>query len=283
MKKKYPEYLIRAVMGDKYEPRPDRMSVTRLIGPPLIRTLEMLHYDDIVEQVEDKLYALDGIGFDYVMKKHSQWGLTNIKLEVPFPTHKLTVVAKLDYYDVLNHILADLKRTSVWSVKDALAHGKPDWNNQLNVYDRLLYQVAPQLEVHGLQIHAYARDWRPVEKLRYNDYPAKMEVIEIPRWTRTEQMDYIDTCLQDHIQHPERECSPVEKWQKPDTFAVMKEGRKSALRVLDTEQAAFDWQACQKKGDNTSIVKRPGGCIRCENYCAVSSFCPYWNKENDTN
>lgn len=272
MQKKYPEYLVKAVSGDRYEPRPERMSVTRLIGPPMQRTLEMLHYDDIVEQVEDKLWALDGIGFDHIMKKHSQWGLTNIKLEVPFPTHKLTVVAKLDYYDVLNHILADLKRTSVWSIKDALAHGKPDWNNQLNVYDRLLYQIAPQLEVHGLQIHAYARDWRPVEKLRYNDYPDKMEVIEIPRWTREQQMDYIDTQLQEHIQHPERECTPEEKWQKKDTYAVMKKNRKSAMRVLDSEKEANDWKAA-KGGDE--VVKRPGGCIRCESYCNVSEFCKY--------
>lgn len=275
----YPEYLIRAVSGDRYEPRPDRMSVTRLIGPPLIRTLEMLHYDDIEEQVEDKLWALDGIGFDHVMKKHSQFGLTNIKLEVPFPTHKLTVVAKLDYYDVLNHILADIKRTSVWSVKDAMTNNEGDkffsWTNQLNVYDRLLYQVVPQLIVGKLEIHAYVRDWRPIEKLRYNDYPDKMEIIDIPKWSRTQQMDFIDAQMQDHIQHPERECTPKEKWQKLDTFAVMKKGRKSALRVLDTEQAAYDWQGCQKKGDNTSVVKRPGENVRCQKYCAVSSFCKY--------
>lgn len=269
---KYPEYLVRAVSGGNYEPRPDRMSVTRLIGPPLIRTLEMLHYDDITEEVEDKLWALDGIGFDYIMKKYSQWGLTNIKLEVPFPTHKLTVVAKLDYYNVLDHILADLKRTSIWSVKDAIANGKMDWVHQLNVYDRLLYQVAPQLETQKLEIHAYARDWRPVEKLRYNDYPAKMEVINIPRWSREQQMDFIDCQLQDHIQHPERECTPHEKWQKKDQWAVMKEGRKSAMRVLDSEKEANDWKIA-KGGDD--VIKRPGGCIRCESYCSVSPFCKY--------
>lgn len=274
--KNYPEYLVRAVSGDRYEPRADRMSVTRLIGPPLIRTLEMLHYDDIEEDVESKLWALDGIGFDHVMKKYSQWGLTNIKLEVPFPIHKLMVVAKLDYYDVLNHILADIKRTSVWSIQDAMKNSKPDWINQLNVYDRLLYQAVPQLNVDNLQIHAYARDWRPVEKLRYNDYPKKMEIIDIPRWSKTEQMDYIDCQLQDHIQHPERECTPVEKWQKPDTWAVKGAGNKTAKggKVCDSKEEA-DAFINSKPNKRWEIEFRPGSCIRCDKYCAVSQFCKY--------
>lgn len=276
MKKTYPEYLVRAVSGDKYEPRADRMSVTRLIGPPLQRTLEMLHYDDIVEEVEDKLWALDGIGFDYAMKKFSQWGLTNIKLEVPFPVHKLTVVAKLDYYDVLNYVLADLKRTSIWSVKDAIAHGKPEWVSQLNVYDRLLYQTAPQLEVHKLEIHAYARDWRPVEKLRYNDYPSKLEIIDIPQWSKDEQMDYIDVQLQDHIQHPERECTPEEKWQKEDKWAVKGLGNKTAKggKVCDSKQEA-DAFIASKPGKKWEIEFRPGECTKCLKYCNVSKFCKY--------
>lgn len=273
---RYPEYLIKAVSGDRYEPRADRMSVTRLIGPPLIRTLEMLHYDDIVEEVEDKLWALDGIGFDHIMKKFSQWGLTNIKLEVPFPVHKLTVVAKLDYYDVLNYILADLKRTSVWSIQDALQHGKSDWNKQLNVYDRLLYQIAPQLEVKGLQIHAFARDWRPVEKLRYNDYPKKVEIFDIPRWSREQQMDYIDAQLQDHIQHPERECTSKEKWQKLDKWAVKGLGNKTAKggRVCDSKEEA-DAFIASKPGKKWEIEFRPGECTKCLKYCSVSQFCKY--------
>jgi len=277
--KKYPEYLVKAVSGDRYEPRPDRMSVTRLIGPPLIRTLEMLHYDDIVEEVEDKLWALDGIGFDYAMKKFSQWGLTNIKLEVPFPIHKLTVVAKLDYYNVLDHILADLKRTSVWSVQNSLKKGNPDWENQLNVYDRLLYQVAPQLQVNKLEIHAYARDWRPIEKIRYNDYLSKLEIIDIPKWSKEKQMDYIDAQLQDHIQHPERECTPGEKWQKPDQWAVKGAGNKTAKggKVCDSKEEA-DAFISSKPGKKWEIDFRPGECVRCKTYCNVSEFCKYSKK-----
>jgi hypothetical protein len=273
---KLPEYIENAVNRNEYQPRADRMSVTRLIGPPLIRTLEIEHWDKIEEDAESKLWALDGIGFDHIMKQYSRWGLTNIKLEVPLKG--FTVVAKLDYYNVLTHVLADLKRTSIWSVKDALKNCKHDWLKQVNVYDRLFYHVAPQLPVDRLEIHAFARDWRPVEKLRYDDYPKKMEVIEVPRWSREEQMDYIDAQLQDHIKNPKRECTDEEKWRKSDQYAAMKVGRKSALKVEDSEQELLTW--CKSKGHvigekGISVVKRPGSCVRCVNYCALKPFCPH--------
>ena len=275
----YPEYLVRAVSGDKYEPRPDRMSVTRLIGPPLIRTLEMLHYDDIEENVEDKLWALDGIGFDYIMKHYSQWGLTNIKLEVPFPLHKLTVVAKLDYYDVLNYILADLKRTSVWSIQDALKYGNKDWEKQLNVYSYLLNSVAPSLRVDKLQIHSFARDWRPIEKLRFNDYPGKMVVFDIPQWSKSDQINYIDAQLQDHIKNPERECTPAEKWQKSDQWAVKKAGNKTAKggKVCNSKAEAEAF-INSHPGTKWEIEFRPGECVRCKTYCNIRQFCKYAKK-----
>lgn len=274
---KLPEYIENAV-DIKYEPKANRMSVSRLIGPPLIRTLEIRHWDELEKDAESKLWALDGIGFDSIMKQYSRWGLTNIKLEVPFPLFKLTVVAKPDYYNVLTHILADLKRTSIWSVKDALKNCKHDWVKQLNIYDRLLYHVVPQLPVKKLEVHAFARDWRPIEKLRYNDYPKKVEIIEVPRWSKEEQMDYIDAQLHDHVDNPERECSDEEKWRKLDKYAVMKKGRKSALKVEDSLPNAYTW--CKGKGHvdgekGISIVKRPGDCIRCSGYCDVSSFCPF--------
>lgn len=274
----YPEYLKNAVNKDKYEPRADRMSVTRLIGPPLIRTLELLHWDDIEEEVESKLWALDGIGFDYVMKRFSRWGLTNIKLEVPFPSAKMTVVAKLDYYGVLDFLLADLKRTSVWSVKDALKNCKHEWVRQINVYDRLLYQEVPQLKVDRLEIHAFARDWRPLENLRYNDYPGKVEIIQAPRWSRDEQMDYIDAQLQDHIKNSERECTPEEKWMKPDQYAVYKGKNKTASRVLDTEADARQWILEKGNLKDMRIEKRPGECVRCNSYCQVAPYCKYFKK-----
>ena len=60
----------------------------------------------------------------------------------------------------------------------------------------------------------------------------------------------------------------------------MKEGRKSALRVLDSEMAAYEW--CGQNDHDTdpkiSVVHRPGENVRCENYCAVKAFCPQYER-----
>jgi len=83
-------------------------------------------------------------------------------------------------------------------------------------------------------------------------------------------------------------CSDEERWSKPDKWAVMKEGRKSALRLLDSRLDAQRWCVTNdhvhlwEKGKNIpfkkgiSIVHRPGEDTRCEHYCAVSSVCPQY-------
>jgi len=51
------------------------------------------------------------------------------------------------------------------------------------------------------------------------------------------------------------------------------------LRVLNSEDAAIYW--CGSKGHNVGskgiyIDKRIGGRIRCQEYCNVNKFCPYY-------
>lgn len=273
--KNLPEYIVNAV-NKNYKPKPNRISVTSLVDPPLIRTLLIKHWDELEDDAKDKLWMLHGTALDDYLKKHSRWGLTNIKIELPFDD--VIVVAKPDYYNVLDGTLADIKDTSVWNLKEV----KKAYECQLNVYDWMMNKVAPHLRISSLQIHGFARDWRKNEKIRYHHYPnIPFEILLVNRWDTQEQLDYIDAQLKDHKLNPDRECTPEEKWQKSNTYAVMKKGRKSALRVLDSEQEAKDWMAAKKQGDN--IVKRPGSCIRCgdkknEGYCPVSSVCKYRSK-----
>jgi len=59
----------------------------------------------------------------------------------------------------------------------------------------------------------------------------------------------------------------------------MKEGRKTAVRVFDSVKEAEKHMDENKLDNKHSIVVRPGGYTRCENYCIVSKFCPQWAKE----
>jgi hypothetical protein len=59
----------------------------------------------------------------------------------------------------------------------------------------------------------------------------------------------------------------------------MKKGRKSALRVLDTEQEAKNWVDNTGKGEY--IEHRKGKYTRCEGYCSVAEFCPQLRREQE--
>ena len=78
-------------------------------------------------------------------------------------------------------------------------------------------------------------------------------------------------------------CSDQERWAKAEKWAIMKRGRKSAVRVLSSEREAVAWgiekefytaRAEWLKG--YSLVERPREYIRCERYCPVAEFCGQW-------
>ena len=59
----------------------------------------------------------------------------------------------------------------------------------------------------------------------------------------------------------------------------MKDGRKSALRVLPTLEKAKQYltENNMKEGKGCMIVHRAGEDIRCANYCRVNKWCKHFN------
>lgn len=274
-----PDYIVN--MESSYKPNPNRVGATDLTRPPLIRTLTIKHWEELQSDVKDRLKMYGGNAWDRECKRNCVWALTNIKIEIP-TIDGLTIVCKPDYYHVLDYILADFKEKSVWSlVKFDPTHVFSKENvGQVNIYDWAMWKKAPSLRIDKLQLHIRGTDWRAKEKLKYGkDYPdIGFGVVDVPRWTHKEQEEYIDAQLKDVIHNPERECSDFEKMRTNDTFACYKGANKNASRVLDSEKEAQKWINSQKKPDEYKIVKRPGGCVRCENYCNVSKYCPYFRK-----
>ena len=154
------------------------------------------------------------------------------KFEIPIDG--VVVVGKTDIYWPSQERIEDWKVTSCWSF---LLGDKKDWERQLNCYAwGFRKKMWP---VKKLQINAILRDWQKSKILHDKDYPRIPFVTkEIPLWTREEQEQYIREQLQYHRMSEPAECSPEDKWEKPTTYAVMKKGRKSALRVLPSEEEA---------------------------------------------
>lgn len=267
-------------VSKEYKPNPERFSVTDLIGPPLIRHLKLKHWEELSEDASERLWMLLGSAVDKVISEHAKDAMVQFKFEVPIDG--VMIVGKPDIFYLETGEIQDWKVTSVWSF---LLGDKKDWERQLNCYawgmTKRSYPAAK------LTINAILRDWQKSKILRDQDYPRIPFISrDIPLWTFGEQEQYIKEQLELHRMSEPTECTPEEKWEKPTTYAVMKKGRKSALRVLGSEPEAYAWIEEQETAqhqqkwvsNNISVVERPGECVRCLNYCSVRGVCPYAKK-----
>ena len=286
----------RAVSNDPYDSSGSDISTTRLIAPPRIRVLEKRNYDLLEEDVSDRIFSLLGQSVHHIIERaKTRKELSEKRLF--YKDEKITNGWTLSgAFDLLNREghLTDFKVTSAWQVVHALKDGKPDWENQLNVLDFLcrknpneLINYKTKIKVKRLSVMAILRDWSLFQTMKSDNYPKKqVAMIPIRRWTEDEQDNYIRERIKIH-QNAEKVsklplCTATERWRKEDQFAVMKSGRKSALRLLDTKQLALDYLKSQNmvEGVGCSIVERKGEDVRCQHYCKVNQFCDYFMKVN---
>lgn len=282
----YPEPIVRAITNDPYKGGGD-ISVTRLISPVQQVALQKIHADEIEEDVSDRIWSLLGQAVHHIAERSARGeDLVEMRVEAEVLDWKVS-----GQFDLLADFktLYDYKVTSVWSVKEAIANGKDEWEEQLNLLAQLIKIGHTRIVSQGmsweipvpeeLKIVAICRDWRKNEAMRYDDYPKQCEIIEIDLWDEGLRQDFLETRVAEHQQAQAGEtipCTKKEKWTKPDTWAVMKKGRNSALRVFDSHEEADDFMVNQDLPPNHYIEHRPGQDIRCEQYCSVRDFCPQY-------
>jgi hypothetical protein len=283
-----PDLMVEAITADDYERKVDRagISVTRLIDSPLIKRLMDDHNDEMEADVSDMLWAMDGKATHATMENvdkeryKTEWPITEV-------VEGVTVSGRLDVYDTKTATIIDYKRTSIWSV--IFQSSKVEYENQLNVYAYLLRGAG--YPVKKLQIFRFIKDWRRSEARKDPErYPAiPFIVIDILLWDDKKAEEYLFNRVRLHKLAATSdinflECSVEERWAKPDTWAVYsktKDGKKfkeRADRVLESPDAAQDY-IDKNNLEGAKVEFRPGLDVRCQDYCSVSQFCPYWQKK----
>jgi len=290
-KKNLPDIFVEAIRNDPYNPGSKTdISTTTLIRPPQQVSLQREHKGELTEDVSERIWALFGSISHGILERAwesmKNWAGGYVVEERYYTTVAGWVVSgQIDIYQKKGGILSDVKTTSVWAVKAAREDGKSDWDQQLNILALLCRENL--VTVDKLQIIALCRDWSPSGALRDSNYPDQVEVIEIPLWSKEKQESYIEERVRLHQEAREGNygpCTASERWEKPNTYAIKKEGRKSALRVLQTEEEAASWIVANKHGQwvdegrlafakGISIEFRQGESTRCEKYCSVRDYC----------
>tara|TARA_R110000803_G_scaffold43964_1_gene93323 strand:+ start:679 stop:1560 length:882 start_codon:yes stop_codon:yes gene_type:complete len=283
-KQNLPQAIVNAVTNDPYDASGSDISVTRLIAPPRIRVLEQKNWDLLTDDVSDRIFSLLGQSVHHVIERaKGKDDLAEDRLFVKNDdTQGWTLSGQFDYLTKGGELI-DFKTTSAWSALDAIENGKGEWEQQLNCLDYLV-RMNPDIkhEVKSLQILAILRDWSKLRVMQSDTYPRKQVVmIPITRWSPEEQASFVRERIKAH-QDAELNgapvCSPKERWNKPDSYAIMKDGRKTAARVLSSKELALEWLATNNmvEGIKCQIVLRKGEDVRCQNYCRVNEFCSHF-------
>ena len=268
-----PESLVRAVQNHKHKSAD--YSASMLTNSPRIVHLTRRHYHELEEDVSERIWALLGTAVHGIIEGHeadNEIAEGYMEIEV---LPGVRVSGHSDVYDYDTKTVSDYKVTSAY----AIIYGSRDaeWEKQLNVY-KLLFEHTG-FPVENLRIIAVLRDWSKTKAQRDGSYPqVNVAVLPIRMKPLKDTIAWVRgrvELFEAHKETPDDElpaCTAEDRWQSPSKWALMKQGRKSAVKLYDTEQEAVDAITDSKH----YIQERPSEPRRCMDYCAVAPFCNQW-------
>lgn len=276
-----PQPLVTLATRDYYSKGASQYSVTELMSPPRIRRLREQFKDAIVQDVSQMLWQMLGSALHVVMERgQTPNHITEERLFMEMDGVTISGAIDLQEETPFGIIITDYKFTSAW----ATMQDKEDWVQQLNIY-RFLVEKVKGKKVVGLRICALVRDWSKHETKE--GYPAApVAMIELPIWPLEKTEAYIRERLEMHrdakmhhdLGEPLQRCSDSERWFSETTYAVKREGRKTAIRVFKTIEEATEL-AEKEKG---YVETRKGEPKRCTgNYCGVADWCEQFQGEKN--
>lgn len=275
--KNLPAPIVKVVTKDDYDSGDCDISVTTLIGSARQSQLTKVHKDDLVEDASDCIYrALGSILHKILEEVDTEVTERRLSMKVEGLAGKIwTISGALDRYKVDGGILQDYKLTSAWKFNKT--EPDPAFSAQLNIYAEILRYN--KIEVNSAEIHGILRDWSKMQVMRDKNYPrCQYHIQQIPLWPREQVQAYLKERVIAHQLAEETlpECTDEDRWAKPPKYAVMKKGRKTALKLYDTQEAASTHAA--REGKLCYVEFRPSVANRCEHYCSVNGFCEQYQK-----
>lgn len=260
-----PQAIVDAVTNDGYSRGSADISVTGLLRPPRLAVLEMQHENEIVEDASDRIWSLLGQSIHTILERANRKAIVERRLSIEM--EGWTVSGGMDVYEE-EGILLDYKVTSVWKL---IKGDLDEWEKQLNLYGVILRHHGHKVE--KLQVITILRDWSKMEAARDPAYPQSQIVnVNITLWPNDIAVKFMRERIilhkQARLSLPE--CSPEDRWARPDVYAVMKVGRKTAVKLYSSENEAKAHVGFDR---NLFVTHRPGVSVRCQAYCSVSKFC----------
>ena len=238
------------------------------------------HFDEITVDAADSVWAVWGTAVHALLESQPDNNFHEESFKVPVGNSFVT--GQVDSYDMEHATIFDWKTASVWKVQ---FNDFTDWRRQGLTYAWLLQQSG--LEVKKCRFVALLKDHSKTKAKTDSSYPQSPVFIyefDITPQDMEETRDRILNKvleiesaykLDDDAIEP---CSAEERWADGEKWAVMKNGRKSAVKVFDNQ---LDADAMAGELGNSHYVEhRPAISRKCGEYCNCKDFCNFYKAMN---
>lgn len=273
-----PQAFINALNLEKHNEK-GCYSATTLLKGACETILTDRHFDEIEIDVADCVWQIWGTAVHLIFERAGIEGFTEEKFEVPVSNSKVT--GRVDLYDLQNETIYDWKTASIWKVQ---FQDFSDWDKQGLIYAWLMKQNG--LNVKEIKFVALLKDHSKSKARQSAEYPQKPVVVHTVKVT-DEALAEIESFIKNKVQEIEKAeampdpelkpCTNEERWATEDKWAIMKAGRKTALKVCNSEEEA---KSLMDQMGGTSIEFRAGESKKCADYCSCKDFCPFYKSLN---
>ena len=276
-----PQAFINALNLERHNAKGEYSSTTLLKGATET-ILTDRHFDEIEIDVADCVWQIFGTAVHAIFEKAGIEGFTEEKFSVPVSNSKVT--GRVDLYDMANEIVYDWKTASVfkWSFENF-----SDWDKQGLIYAWLMKQSG--LKVKEIKFVALLKDHSKSKARKDASYPQKPVQVHTVKVTE-KALAEIETFIKNKIDEIEKAelipdaelcpCSKEERWTDGEEFAVMKNGRKTAVKLFKEKEdpnAKEHAEAYAKLlGDAHYVEYREATSRKCLDYCSCREFCPFY-------
>ena len=275
-------------------------SASDLIKPPRMRVLIKRHFDEIVSDVSSHVYRVLGTAVHTTLRLSANRmlakGIEGYIAEERQFTHstiegRVVVISGEPDLVTPDGVLHDYKVTAV----NALDKGvKTEWEQATNIYAWL--RELQGLKTKAISITFILRDWFRAQIVQQGYPPAPAQTMDVAVWPMARTAEFAGRRTLDHL-HAEAlpddelpECTPTEMWEKPESWAVIREGGARAKKVYrfdafppgtDREvvlmaaeaDVALSNDKLKKNEKPYSVEHRPGERTRCALYCDARGHC----------
>ena len=273
-----PQAFVEAVSVERHNAKGSYSATTLLKGGCEVMLMER-HYDEIEVDASDSIWAVFGSAVHSIFEKQNTGTIKEAFYSADVSHSKVT--GRVDSYDPDTKILHDFKTASIWKVQ---FEDFEDWRKQGLIYAWLMKKNG--VEVKRCEFIALLKDHSKSKAKQDPNYPQlptfiyKFDVTE-------EALAEIEQFISDKVAEFEKAelladndlppCSKEERWQGEDKFAVMKEGRKTAIKLFDNKEEAEKNMASL---GGTYIEERTAEPKKCNDYCTCCEFCPFYKGLN---